>query len=1229
MKCGQEAEEQRKAEEKRRAEAEEKRKAEEKRRAEAEEKRKKHEAVEEKNRKAVEEEQNKKTAKEERNRQAAGDASDVDGAYEMSEQEAQKLMEAALLQGAVDLNTSRLNIVGQGRAGKTALANALAGRHFVETASTMGVEQNLLEVNKVSVEAVGSVDGDVWNQVEDVRAGITLQEAQARCAAQIFEQRAQPSASVKAQPSMVEVLQHKMPQPMAQPAGATAEAVAATTASAATAPAGKPRGEAAPPSMDAADKPALPVVTGQSGDSGAEASLAQPGEPTTARSKLGGISKMDIEMVLGKVKQKDPLRLSLWDYGGQEKFYALHHLYIRRFGVYLLVFNMECLQPGAPELEESLRFLDFWLRAIEMHAVDDVDGSLPRILIVGTHKDKVPSPEVHAAISRLLDDRFRFLRAWSSSVVRFESASVKEGLGTLFFHPVDNTMGTEDPVIGKLRQSTMQVVSAEKYVTCKVPFVWCECFNELQKETSSCVPLGQVVDIFKKVSEAIGAPGDSAGLGPEQMVHLMLKYYSEMGMLMHHPDSALQHLVVLDPCKFFVMRAARVVCEHSMHSDEYMESARRERPRDYALMRHGRLNRDFLPRVWQDCEEHVADLELLMTKYGLIVPIVDADEDSDAQHYLVPALLDNQHTPSDSIFEADPAQYVFYVLFAHADVMENIRKRSRGYMVVDDAKVDAFLPSGLFASLLGKLVGECQRVHGISIDDMDLHGDRISAAFGRHRFTLQVVRNPDAIEVLVRVGTPLLIVSRILELTAMAVAEIMPSLQFGILVHQSGGMCIDGHAPQLTGSLVLLSGKGGLQERVDAEGGQDIGIGKNQRLSVLQALKIFAAFLTPKGLLRRYHIFISYRWSPFDTELAIALFNSLSVSVLPDGTPLDVFLDRQRLEDGRMFATDFATALINSTVVVPIVSFKALERMLTLAHDSEIDNVLLEWSLIVELVEAGDLSFCLPVMLGEVNMDADDPKKFVANLFVSGRIDKLPDVTCAAVTARVRELLVANGKTPTRELDTRTVKGTVKKLIGLLGVPAWDVNTSHGGAATAKMHAQSRWKQVLFTHIAGKTMECIEKAESEKVGLADSQQTEVCDAEVEQIRDEASTAKVEAMRAQMEAREKALQAQTTAQAADFEIERLRTQAEAEKMAQAKASAEAETERLRMQAEMAKAAAEAEIERLRMQAEAEKMAQAKAAAEAETERLRMQAEAEKMAQPGPQTTQGGSACCLIA
>ena len=42
---------------------------------------------------------------------------------------------------------------------------------------------------------------------------------------------------------------------------------------------------------------------------------------------------------------------------------------------------------------------------------------------------------------------------------------------------------------------------------------------------------------------------------------------------------------------------------------------------------------------------------------------------------------------------------------------------------------------------------------------------------------------------------------------------------------------------------------------------------------------------------------------------------------------------------------------------------------------------------------------------------------------------------------------------------------------------AWDVDTCRVGVANAAMHAQSRWKQVLFRHVTGKALECVEKAE--------------------------------------------------------------------------------------------------------------------------------------------------------
>ena len=104
-----------------------------------------------------------------------------------------------------------------------------------------------------------------------------------------------------------------------------------------------------------------------------------------------------------------------------------------------------------------------------MHAVDPADGSIAPILIIGTHKDKVPYPEQHEAISKLLDDLFQAHPAWSR-VLRNMAAQVKSGLGVLWFFPVDNTRGSEDPGIQEVKKTVLDCVSDEKYVKAKVPY---------------------------------------------------------------------------------------------------------------------------------------------------------------------------------------------------------------------------------------------------------------------------------------------------------------------------------------------------------------------------------------------------------------------------------------------------------------------------------------------------------------------------------------------------------------------------------------------------------------------------------------------------------------------------------------------------------------------------------------------------------------------------------------
>ena len=69
-------------------------------------------------------------------------------------------MGAAGLSGRKPMNTSRLNIVGEGRAGKTAFLGACRGKPFSATDSTIGVEQILLEVNRVDLES--NDRGGMW-----------------------------------------------------------------------------------------------------------------------------------------------------------------------------------------------------------------------------------------------------------------------------------------------------------------------------------------------------------------------------------------------------------------------------------------------------------------------------------------------------------------------------------------------------------------------------------------------------------------------------------------------------------------------------------------------------------------------------------------------------------------------------------------------------------------------------------------------------------------------------------------------------------------------------------------------------------------------------------------------------------------------------------------------------------------------------------------------------------
>lgn len=628
---------------------------------------------------------------------------------------------------------------------------------------------------------------------------------------------------------------------------------------------------------------------------------------------------------------EEKLYFTVWDFGGQKEFYGQHHLFLTRFAMYVITVNMEWLLPGASEQKkEALEYIGSWLNSVSIHAIDPVDGSMAPIIIVGTHKDKVPNPADHEQISQLLYDTFSTKNAWRG-IVSHKNGTVSTGRGRLWIWPVDNTKGESDHSLTEIQHIIQRTVEKEKYVNHKVPFSWLGAFEKLQEEAemgSNAITLTRVIGICQDS----GMPS-LAQITLEDEVLTMLKFFHELGYVMHHNDPALKELVILDPISFSIKPTSRIMCKLDIHEDYFIEAARKNGGNLFGKLSRGLLDRRLLSYFWSDCLQHQQELEALNVKYGLFIPIVD-EEQADRCEYLVPAQLPKTLTTSNSSED----KLVAFLVFSHSDIMEEWRGKKKGYVSVEDAKSQGFLPRCLFSVIAGRILEHAQCVFNMSYDDMKLSNTEMSLSFQKHKFSIRELPDYNMLQILIRVETGLMIADTIVNLVEKTLSRVMPGLKFALIVPSDGGKLINGLAvdcrspmPNCTSHLVIVDGKGGLQQKLDDNAHVEIAIGPGIRISAVESRKRFEGFLPPKGYREWYDAFLSYRWSDFDTELNVAVFSKISMELIGvNDRQVQAFLDRIRLRDGQNFSTEFSSAIVSSTGAVPIVSFAALQRMLTL-----------------------------------------------------------------------------------------------------------------------------------------------------------------------------------------------------------------------------------------------------------------------------------------------------------
>ncbi|XP_070569825.1 uncharacterized protein [Ptychodera flava] len=80
-----------------------------------------------------------------------------------------------------------------------------------------------------------------------------------------------------------------------------------------------------------------------------------------------------------------PIKLSLWDFAGDELFYNTHQVFIATHAIFLLVFNLSDFSETRTR-EERLQRIIFWLHSICTHS----EQAPSSVFLVGSHRDQVP-----------------------------------------------------------------------------------------------------------------------------------------------------------------------------------------------------------------------------------------------------------------------------------------------------------------------------------------------------------------------------------------------------------------------------------------------------------------------------------------------------------------------------------------------------------------------------------------------------------------------------------------------------------------------------------------------------------------------------------------------------------------------------------------------------------------------------------------------------------------------
>ena len=309
---------------------------------------------------------------------------------------------------------------------------------------------------------------------------------------------------------------------------------------------------------------------------------------------------------------------SIWDFGGQEEYYATHQCFLSQRSLYLLLFNLKKGENGIQELRP-------WLNNIALRAPKSC------IIIVGTHLDEVKDNE-RDEVFKLLNKVGELASAYSSqlNIVEIMPVGLKnrlEHIDTLkhaIYNHAANYKYRDEPVMGEKVPASFHVLDRK--------------MQQLQREVRQGTrePILHVEELKAMITQM-----GLTDIHVKEELDEAAIFLTDVGTLLHYDDRShkLNELYFIDLCWLYDMMS-RVVRN--------------------PFVKNGILLREHIPHLFKDERfpwRYFEQYLTLLDRFEIALPL-------DNKRILIPSMLPDAR-PSDVNIEDDHEEpfYFRYVVF--------------------------------------------------------------------------------------------------------------------------------------------------------------------------------------------------------------------------------------------------------------------------------------------------------------------------------------------------------------------------------------------------------------------------------------------------------------------------------------------------------------------------------------------------------------------------------------